>query len=227
MDREEIGHDEETGIATYVEWEDESYDPWDPRDNDNGTKLCLFHRRYDFPNELDAEPETPDKEQLEAWGVLGIWTVYAYEHGAITVRLGNGGNPYTCPWDSGALGFIAITKESWELVQGNTPYTDELGEAMAEAEIDEYDAYLNGYYKRIVVEQDGEYVDGCGGYSCPRLDDKYVTEDAEAWHLDAVRREKTKRADRETRALLGDWGALADTIGSYAADRRRMADATA
>jgi hypothetical protein len=226
-DRDEIARDEETGIATYVAWETEHYDAWDPRDADNGTKLCLFHRGYNFPNELDARPETPDKEDLETWGVLGIWTVYAYEHGAITISLGSGGNPYTCPWDSGTLGFIAITKDSWELVMGDEPYTEERGEKMARADVDEYDAYLNNYYKQIIIEQDGEFVEGCGGYSCPNLDDSYVKEEAKSWHEAAVKSAKADRAQDEARGLLGDWQALARTIRAYAADRRRVADASA
>jgi len=221
MEREEVARDTDTGIVTYVGWDDcEWHDS--PRDwEGNVGRLCLFHRNYDFPNELGAEPEAPDRETLDDWGVLGIWTVYAYEHGAITISLGDGGNPFTCRFDSGALGFIAITKDSWAGQFPDTPYTEEKGRKQVEHEVTDYDAHINGYYAYYTVEKDGEPVESIGGFLCPDMDDKEVTAEALAAHEGEVAHERERRDKSESLGLMGSWGDLAKTVAAYAADEER------
>ena len=218
----QVAYDEETGISAHVEWDDHYYPDDSPRDWEPITRLCLFHGRYSFPNELDAEPQEPTKDELTEWEVIGIWPVFAYEHGAITIRIGSGGNPFTCPWDSGQLGFVAITKPDWEKHFSDEPYTEERGQEIAEAEVKEYDAHINGLYARVWIEKDGEMLDGQSGFLCPDHDLSYPTEDVLAEWKGHVKDDREGRKFQEARAA-GSWMSLRQTVLAYEADRQREA----
>lgn len=188
MYEEIVETDEGTGLVAYItpdEWVPDS-----PRDWDNVGSMCLFHGRYDFPNELGAEPRTPTKEELEGWGVLWIGTVYLLDHSGITVRLGSGGNPFSGVdpggWDSGAVGFIAITKDRWDAIMGE-PFTEERAREVAEGEVKNYAMYLEGdVWVAGVRNAEDEVLDsvaGCYGYS-------FAEQEAEAMLAHAIKEAK-------------------------------------
>lgn len=118
-----------------------------------------------------------------------IWLpVYAYIHSGIAVNT----TGFSCPWDSGRLGIIFVTKEDarknlgWKRL---TKARTEKIEQFLKDEIEEWGAYLNGdvYGVRIIEkgaeEQEDEIVDmtwGFYGY-------KYARESAEE---ELERREK-------------------------------------
>ena len=185
MYEEVVRTDEDTGLVAYITPDDGF--AGSPRDWDNLCSMCLFHGRYDFPNELGAEPRTPTKEELGDWGVLWIGTVYLYDHSGITVSLGSGGNPFSQidpgSWDSGAVGFIAITKERWDAIMGE-PFTEERAREVADGEVETYAMYLEGdVWVAGVRNADDEVLDSVGdvyGYS-------YAEEEAEAMLEHAIR----------------------------------------
>jgi hypothetical protein len=145
-------------------WPEE--DPMNPRtDWDNlGTMLC-FHRRYSLGDKHDYDLD--DARVLEgripkSGGV--VLPLYLYDHSGITIRT----HPFSCPWDSGKIGFIyagsdKIRKEyGWKRI---TKARREKIEAYLRAEVQTYDDYLTGnVYGYIVENPEGEAVDSCSGY---------------------------------------------------------------
>ena len=122
-----------------------------PRETDDnlGTMVC-WHRRYQLGDKHSySEPyfflqhlaasagrsvagDESFKELREAAiNNYVIEPLYLYDHGGITISMA----PFTCPWDSGQVGFIyAERKDRAE---------EEILEAFSK-EVEEYDNYLRG-----------------------------------------------------------------------------------
>lgn len=79
-------------------------------------KLALFHKRYNFTNDLDIVSGDYDgwdhmlRDIIKRFKPLAILPVYMYEHGGITIST----SAFSCPWDSGLLGYALITKEDFK-----------------------------------------------------------------------------------------------------------------
>jgi len=89
----------------------------DPRNWDNlGTMVC-GHRRYDLGDEKAENTELYSSwdEWLEnevikpngGWDKVVVLPLYLYDHGGITMNT----TGFSCPWDSGQVGWIYCTKE--------------------------------------------------------------------------------------------------------------------
>ena len=140
-------------------------DPINPRRDFDpfGTMIC-WHRRYDLgdphsfgsPGEFDSEMETRPHIKLP---------VYLYDHSGLTVST----TPFSCPWDSGQIGWIFIEeiKLSAELSK-STRGSDvqAAAEALLGAEATEYDQYLTGdVWSARIENRAGDILDSCGGFS--------------------------------------------------------------
>jgi len=69
--------------------------------------------------------------------------LYLYDHSGITMSTG----PFSCPWDSGQVGWIYATKEMIREEYGITRISKQLlkkVEVLLESEVKEYDQYLTG-----------------------------------------------------------------------------------
>ena len=93
-------------------YQDENAD--DPRDWGLlfGTMSC-FHRRYNLStSEKEAEAIFHDPEGLDEFfekqgdAIIKL-PIYMYDHSGQTIST----HPFSCPWDSGQLGYIWISKE--------------------------------------------------------------------------------------------------------------------
>ena len=150
-------------------------DPPNPRDSayqDNfGTMVC-FHKRYVLGDEGHGinKDDFSSWDELEAYlikemGAAVILPLYLYDHSGITIRTA----PFSCPWDSGRVGFIYATKQNIRDNYGVKRVwkgTEERAEKLLEAEVKEYDRYLTGQvYGYMVEDADGEDVDSCWGYN--------------------------------------------------------------
>jgi hypothetical protein len=87
-----------------------------------------------------------------------------YDHSGITINT----EGFSCPWDSGQIGFIFISKEKarkefdWKLI---TQARVQRLEGMLRAEIHTYDQYLRGDVWGYIIEDDtGNHVDSCWGF---------------------------------------------------------------
>lgn len=157
-----------------------------PRKWDNlGTMVC-GHRRYNLGDEdgksealeliykhlTDSQLESmgfdaghvPDIQQaLEKTGQVIMLNLYLYDHSGITMSC----NPFSCPWDSGQVGFIFVSKEK---------IRDEYGYKRINAarvasvtkhlrgEVEVYDQYLTGDVWGFEVKEDDDVKDSCWGF---------------------------------------------------------------
>ena len=121
---------------------------YSPREWDNVTTMLCFHKRHtnlgdkhnikagDY-NGWD-EMEQAIREQYE---VLDIAPLYCFEHGAIQLSTA----PFSCPWDSGRIGFIIIEKRNYEVCIGKVEEaTQDKFDSAIKGELQDYNKYLNG-----------------------------------------------------------------------------------
>lgn len=142
-----------------------------PRDWDNlGTMLC-FHKKYNLGDKTDLksedfngwdEIETYLKNDLKAVIILPL---YLYDHSGITIAT----SPFSCPWDSGRVGLIYVTKEAIMknfMVKKWSKKLIDRSVKILEAEVKTYDQYLTGDVWGYIIKKDGEDIDdgSCFGF---------------------------------------------------------------
>ena len=74
---------------------------------------------------------------------LALWL---YDHSGITMSATQGGNPYSCQWDSGQVGWIYVTRERAMHTLGNITEDNwrERAEEVLRGEVETYDQFLTG-----------------------------------------------------------------------------------
>lgn len=142
-----------------------------PREWDNfGTMIC-FHGRYDLGDKhnYNADDYSGWEEMEKAIrtdygkGAV-ILPLYLYDHSAVSIST----SPFSCRWDSGQIGFIAVSKKDiLENFGGKivTQKTKEKAIKLLDAEVKTYNYYVEGdvYGFEIVDEWDNQ-VDSCWGF---------------------------------------------------------------
>ena len=99
------------------------------------------------------------------WSNIIALPLYLYDHCGITISTA----PFACPWDSGQVGWIYVTKSRIREEYG--AFSKQLlnkVEAVLRSEVETYDQYLQGFvygYMTFSLEN-GELVDGdsCWGF---------------------------------------------------------------
>ena len=140
--------------------------PESPRDWDNlGTMYCE-HSRYTLG---DKDAEDPRDEDGNLPKDILFLPLYLYDHSGVTMST----SPFSCPWDSGCVGIIYVTKEKVKQEYGWKVLTKARKEKILQSlenEVTVYDQYLTGdVYGFQVVEYDKEdgyeqEVDSCWGF---------------------------------------------------------------
>jgi hypothetical protein len=152
--------------------------PESPLEWDNlGTMIC-FHKSYSLGDKHNyihndySGWEEMKKAIIKNENVGVILPLYLYDHSGITIST----SPFSCPWDSGQIGFIFISKKKMLGEYGGKIVTKKLKERVTEylkGEVETYDQYLRGdvYGYRIskvtTCEQGHEHkeeLDSCWGY---------------------------------------------------------------
>ena len=114
---------------------------FNPREDDNlGTMIC-FHNRYSLGDKHEMKIE--DAIKLERSDDVVSLELYLYDHSGITIAT----TSFSCPWDSGKVGFIYVTKERIRQEYGGKRVgkgTVKLVREVLEAEVREYDKYITG-----------------------------------------------------------------------------------
>jgi hypothetical protein len=85
--------------------------------------------------------------------------LYLYDHSGITIST----SPFSCPWDSGQVGYIYMTKKKAISIWGRRNYKAKALE-LIEAEVKEYDQYLRGDVYGYSFIDDDNNLDGCWGF---------------------------------------------------------------
>lgn len=156
-----VREEEYKGYNIQVEYDEFPLNPREECDN-LGTMVC-FHNRYNLGDKHDFSLEEARKyEDREDWICLPL---YLYDHSGITMNT----TGFHCPWDSGQVGFIYVSKEDVRNEYGWKRLTQERIkriEGYLRNEVEEYDYYLRGECYMFDVKKDGEDVDFNGfGFS--------------------------------------------------------------
>ncbi len=132
--------------------------PDNPREWDNlGTMIC-FHTRYHLGDKHGYDHkdysgwEELEKTIVEDNNVGVILPLYLYDHSGITIST----TPFSCPWDSGKIGFICVSKEKILEEFGGKIVTKKLKEGVEKilkAEVLTYDQYLRGDIYRYKISK--------------------------------------------------------------------------
>ena len=142
-------------------------DPFDPRGDDNlGTMVC-FHPRHNLGDKHNFNDGYDFNEYWKSnkkkIGV--ILPLYLYDHSGITMNT----TGFSCPWDSGKVGYIFITKEKMREEYGYKRVSKKLIKRVTEylkSEVETYDDYLTGNMYGFTIEdtETGEEVENSFGY---------------------------------------------------------------
>lgn len=136
--------------------------PESPREWDNlGTVVLVDRCRYTFGDESADYDELRDLYNDPDHIAL---PVFMYDHSGITINTSG----FSCPWDSGQVGVIYMTKakaiENW----GKKILTKAVRQKAIDClkgEIETLDQYLTGQvYGYIVTDPAGEELDSCWGF---------------------------------------------------------------
>jgi len=148
-------------------WRDEC--PENPCSWDNlGTMVC-WHRRYNLGDQHDFRSPEDFQEWVKEIGRKNfvILPLYLYDHSGITIST----TPFSCPWDSGQVGWIYVTKTCLREEFGVKRITKNIirrAEEILRAEVKTYDQYLRGeVYGFTAYEVAGGNIvkiDSCGGF---------------------------------------------------------------
>jgi hypothetical protein len=150
---------------TYKDFEIEIYqdiDPMDPRSWDNLGVMACHHGRYKLGDLHNSMCIQELNEYVNRKDVVSL-PLYLYDHSGITMKTSR----FSCPWDSGQVGYIYVTyeniKKNWNVKRVTKKLIKQTAE-MLENEVKIYNDYLIGNVYGYVVKRNGSQVDSCWGY---------------------------------------------------------------
>lgn len=134
--------------------------PDSPRSWDNLGKMICLHSRYNLGDnheyrskDFDGWDELAEQIEYNNPGCV-MMPLYLYDHSGLTISIGK----FTCPWDSGQIGFIFITQKNIdEVFDGDKSK----GEQCLIGEVETYDQFLRGNIYRFILRDSP--CDKCGG----------------------------------------------------------------
>lgn len=133
--------------------------------------LCVDHEKC--PAKLRASYEMPqdgyeyyDDIERRAWRFIEqrycILPVYVFDHSGVVLST----RPFSCPWDSGQLGYIYVRKDEALAKMGKKKWTKKVQqqvESILEAEIAEFSQYVSGDVWCFQIEDSqGELIEMAG-----------------------------------------------------------------
>ena len=146
--------------------------PCSPREFDNlGTMVC-FHRRYNLGDKTELKSsDFSSWEELENYlykeeDALIAIPVFMYDHSGLWINT----TGFSCPWDSGQIGYIYISKEKVRREYSCKRISKKLKKMIREmlcSEVDLYNDYLSGnvYGFTLTDKENAEEINSsCGFY---------------------------------------------------------------
>lgn len=129
--------------------------------------------------------------------------LYLYDHSGITMRT----SAFSCPWDSGQVGYILADVEKVRKEYGCRRITPTIRRKVLEVlkgEVEVYARFLEGGFTGYVVEDaEGNHKDSCWGFDDPDYCKKEATSAAD-WAADSaeqMQRDEALAIEAECRAL--------------------------
>lgn len=134
-------------------------------------------------------------------------TLFLYDHSGITMRT----SPFSCPWDSGPVGFIYASYETIRKefgVKRVTKAVRENAERLLRSEVETYDQYLTGDvwgYRILEINPESpddqdtfEQIDSCWGFFGSEYCKEQAEEQVEWWENKTPRQEDIPFSDAES-----------------------------
>ena len=129
-----------------------------------GYMVC-WHTRYTLGDVQPIDdPETWLEKYQQEYPDAVILPLFLYDHSGLTMSVSG----FSCPWDSGQVGYIVCPPERWEGLDR------EQVEKNLKQEVATYDQHLRGDVWWFIVEEredcaecgrgDWQHVDSCGGF---------------------------------------------------------------
>jgi hypothetical protein len=129
---------------------------------DDAVRIVVLHRRYIDParglcGRTADEVTDWESENAREWFTIPL---FLYDHSGTVYRVGRT-NPFSCPWDSGRVGIIALKRSEW----GNGAESDGRLFEYAVGIADEYTSWANGdCYGYVLQDSSGNELDSCWGF---------------------------------------------------------------
>lgn len=209
--RYDLGDEQEKGDPQ--DWLDELASELDPTVEDrlwywedgNGWAYCA-NTCEDPISASDAQQRAVVARVLDQH-IAVMLPLYLYDHGSISMSTGRA-YPFNCPWDSGQVGWIYVTKDQLReeySKQRLSRKTLALAAKVLRSEVKVYDQYLRGdVYFFSTTDQHGATVDGCGGIYGWDYALKYARSELDA--IIAHKWEQLEQWEVECYATAGDDG---------------------
>ena len=127
-------------------------DPENPRDWENVGRMVCQHGRYKL-GDLTRMSFESAKEVYGESNIISL-PLYLYDHSGITMST----KPFSCPWDSGQVGYIYATKDDIRKQWNCKNITEKIRKAVyiaLKAEVELYDHYLTGNVYGYQIRETG------------------------------------------------------------------------
>lgn len=144
--------------------------PISPREDDNLGKMVCFHKRYNLGDKHDYNFHNYDSWDkmkssiIRDENVSVILPLYLYDHSGITMNT----TGFSCPWDSGQVGFVFVSKNDVHKEYGVKRISKKLREKVTKlliGEVDTYDKYLTGdVYGYEITDENDDVIESCWGF---------------------------------------------------------------
>lgn len=147
---QELGH---KGFSIHIVRDDY---PENPREAyDYFTTMVCFHRRYALGDKHDFTPDTLSDFIKNSSEIIYL-PIYMMDHGSVAIST----NKFSCPWDSGQIGYIYAEKETVKEEQ----ITLEQAYEHMKLEVEVYNDYVNGDVFGYKIMERGEGIESCWGF---------------------------------------------------------------
>jgi hypothetical protein len=149
----------------YKDFEIEIYqdtDPMNPRDNDNLGTMACYHRNYRLGDLHNSMCMQEINDYVKRKDVISL-PLYLYDHSGITMNT----TGFSCPWDSGQVGYIYVTYENIRKNFSCKHVTKEKIHHVLEilkSEVSVYNDYIMGNVYGYILKRNGGKIDSCWGF---------------------------------------------------------------
>ena len=134
--------------------------------------MHCWHGRYNLGDPKAPYPKADDI----------MLPLYLYDHSGLTIST----TPFSCPWDSGKVGLIYVSREKAREEYGVKRLSDKLLSTVLyrlRDEVEEYDRYLRGEsYMYVIKDEDGEIKESCSGYDDIEYCKREIADQIDSWN---------------------------------------------
>ena len=159
--------------------------PESPREYfSNATKMIFFHKRLNVGDKHNINPDNYTSYGAIAQECFGendiVMPVFAYSKRAFELSL----TPFSCPWDSGQVGFIVVDEITIKVEFGG----DKIKALNnLKVELETYNDYLNGRtYGYRLEDSEGHEIDTCWGFYGTNFEENGIYDNAGINRMDVV-----------------------------------------